>query len=57
MANKSRELLEKRVQKAILQESFFRWESALVIAFTLLLAVFAPNFVEFIHQAEGQQQV
>lgn len=48
MANKSREALEKRVQKAILQESFLRWESAVVIALTLLLAVFGPNFVEFI---------
>ncbi len=48
MANKTRELLEKRVQKTILQESFFRWESALLIAFTLLLAVFGPNFVDFI---------
>ncbi|MCP4423447.1 MAG: hypothetical protein GY803_03045, partial [Chloroflexi bacterium] len=48
MANKTRELLEKRVQKAILQESFLRWESALVIAFTLLLTVFGHNFAEFI---------
>lgn len=48
MANKTRELLEKRVQKAILQESFLRWESAVVIAFSLLLAVFGPNFIEFI---------
>lgn len=48
MANKTRQLLEKRVQKAILQESFFRWESALVIAFTLLLAVFGQNFIDFI---------
>lgn len=48
MANKSREALEKRVQKAILQESFLRWESAVVIALTLLLAVFGSNFVEFI---------
>ncbi|MCP4426205.1 MAG: hypothetical protein GY803_17075, partial [Chloroflexi bacterium] len=47
MANKTRELLEKRVQKAILQESFLRWESALVIAFTLLLTVFGHNFAEF----------
>ncbi|MCB9421843.1 MAG: hypothetical protein H6667_18730 [Ardenticatenaceae bacterium] len=39
MASKSRESLEKRVQKAILQESFLRWESAVVIAITLVLAV------------------
>ncbi len=50
MANKSREALEKRVQKAILQESFLRWESAVVIAITLLLAVFGPtlNSLDFI---------
>lgn len=38
MANEQREILEKRAQKAIIQESFFRAESALVIALTLLLA-------------------
>lgn len=50
MASKSREALEKRVQKAILQESFLRWESAVVIAISLLLAVFGPNisFLDFI---------
>jgi hypothetical protein len=48
MANKSREALEKRVQKAILQESFLRWESAVVIALSLLLAVFGSNLVDFI---------
>jgi membrane-associated HD superfamily phosphohydrolase len=48
MANNTREQLEKRVQKAILQESYLRWESALVIAFTLLLAVFGPYFIDFI---------
>ncbi len=48
MAHNSRELLEKRVQKAILQESVLRWESAVVIAFTLLLAVFGPNLVNVI---------
>lgn len=48
MASKSREALEKRVQKAILQESVLRWESAVVIALTLLLAVFGPNFMDFI---------
>ncbi len=39
MANKSREHLENRVQKAILQESFLRWESAVVISLALVLAV------------------
>jgi hypothetical protein len=48
MASKSREALEQRVQKAILQESFLRWESAVVIALTLLMVVFGQNFVEFI---------
>ena len=48
MASKSREALEKRVQKAILQESVLRWESAVVIALTLLLAVFGSNIVDFI---------
>lgn len=48
MASKTREALEKRVQKAILQESFLRWESAVVIALTLLMVVFAPGFVEII---------
>jgi hypothetical protein len=48
MASKTREALEKRVQKAILQESFLRWESAVVIALTLLMVVFGPNYVEFI---------
>ena len=37
MANEEHESLDKRVQKAIIQESFFRPESALVIALTLLL--------------------
>ncbi len=48
MASESREALEKRVQNAILQESFVRWESAVVIALTLLLAVFMPRYVPFI---------
>lgn len=41
MASEARETLEKRAQKAILQHAFFRWESAAVIALTLLLATFA----------------
>ncbi len=48
MANKARESLEKRVQKAILQEAFLRWESAAVISLSLLMAVFAPDLIEFI---------
>lgn len=38
MTNKTRQALEERVQKAILQESFLRWESAVVLSITLLLA-------------------
>lgn len=37
----AREALEKRAQKAILQESFFRWESAVVIALSLVLTAVA----------------
>lgn len=48
MSNKVRESLEKRVQKAIIQEAFFRWESAAVISLSLLMAVFAPRFIQFI---------
>lgn len=48
MANKARQSLQKRVQKAIFQAAFFRLESALVISLTLLLTVFGSNLVEFI---------
>jgi len=50
MANKTRESLEKRAQKAMLQHAVFRWESAVVIAITLLLAVFGPQIsaVDFV---------
>jgi hypothetical protein len=48
MADKENEPLEKRVQQAILQEAFFRWESAAVISIALLMAVFAPRFIGFI---------
>lgn len=48
MANKARESLEKRAQKAILQHAVFRWESAVVIALTLLLTAFGPNLIEFL---------
>lgn len=39
MANKEKETLQQKAQKAILTESFFRWESAVVISLALLLAV------------------
>jgi hypothetical protein len=48
MANKKRESLEKRAQRAMLQHAFFRWESAVVIALTLLLTVFGSNLAEFV---------
>jgi hypothetical protein len=37
----ARDALEKRAQKAILQESFFRWESAVVISLSLILSAVA----------------
>ena len=40
MSSESRQTIEKRAQKAMLQHAFFRWESAVVIALTLMLAVF-----------------
>jgi hypothetical protein len=43
MATKARESLERRAQKAMIQHAFFRWESAMVIALTLLLATFGPQ--------------
>lgn len=46
MANKARQDLEKRAQQAMLQHAVFRWESAMVIALTLLLAVLGPNLIE-----------
>lgn len=42
MTNQTRQSLEERARKAILQEAFLRWESAVVISLTLLLAVFGP---------------
>jgi chromosome segregation ATPase len=41
MASEARETLEKRAQKAILNNAFFRWESAGTIALTLILASLA----------------
>ena len=46
--SKAREALEKKAQRAIIQEAFFRWESAVVISLTLLLALLGGNLVEFI---------
>lgn len=43
MAENEHEPLENRVQKAILQESFLRWESAVIISLALLLAVISNN--------------
>jgi hypothetical protein len=40
MSSESSDTFEKRAQKAMLQHAFFRWESAVVIALTLMLAVF-----------------
>lgn len=48
MAKDGRQSLEKRAQKAMLQHAFFRWESAVVIALTLLLTVFGSNLAEFV---------
>lgn len=50
MANKARESLEKRAQKAMIQHAVFRWESAVIIAMTLLLAVLGPRIspVDFV---------
>jgi len=47
--NKDKSLRD-RVQKALIQEAIFRPESAIVISFTLLAAIFAPQvgFLDFI---------
>lgn len=39
--SKAREALEERVQKAIWQESFVRWESGVVLALTAILTTFS----------------
>lgn len=46
MADDRRESLEKRAQRAILQYAFFRPESAVVIALTILLSFFAPQYIQ-----------
>lgn len=43
MTQETKESLEKRAQKAMLQHAVLRWESAVVIALTLLLSVFGPQ--------------
>ena len=48
MADKPSQSLEKRAQRAMLQHAVLRWESAVVIALTLLLTVFGSNLVEFV---------
>jgi hypothetical protein len=44
MANETREALEKRVRNALFQEAFFRPESAILIAATMLLTAAAAVF-------------
>ena len=46
MAEKARDSLEKRARRAMIQHAFFRPESAVVIALTLLLAAFGPSVIE-----------
>jgi predicted translin family RNA/ssDNA-binding protein len=48
--SKAREALQKKAQKAIFQEAFLRWESAVVISLTLLMTVFGNNIIDFIPQ-------
>ena len=46
--SRAREALERKAQKAIIQEAFLRWESAVVISLTLLLTLFGGSVVDFI---------
>ncbi len=48
MSVNNKESLEQRAQRAILQYAFFRPESATLIALTILLAFFAPQYIEFL---------
>lgn len=48
MSVNSKESLEQRAQRAILQYAFFRPESAILIALTILLTFFAPQYVELL---------
>lgn len=43
MAENERQPIQERVQKALFQESFFRWESAVIIALALFLAVISST--------------
>jgi hypothetical protein len=45
MTDNKRSSLESRAQRAILQYAFFRPESAIVIALTILLSFFAPQYI------------
>lgn len=47
MADETRSSLEERAQRAILQYAFFRPESAIIIALTILLAFFVPSYIDF----------
>ena len=47
MASEARETLEKRAQKAIINNALFRWESAATIGLTLILASLSALFPEF----------
>ncbi len=46
--SEAKQALEERVQKAIFQESIFRWESAVVIALTLLLTTLSVTDVPIV---------
>lgn len=46
--NEAKQALEERVQKAIFQESIFRWESAVIIALTLLLTALSATNTPFV---------
>ncbi|MCO5190014.1 MAG: hypothetical protein M9941_03705 [Anaerolineae bacterium] len=48
MSHNSRESLEKRAQRAILQKAFFRWESAVILSLTVLLTLFGPDIIPII---------
>ncbi|MFW6042161.1 MAG: hypothetical protein ACOC9C_00605 [Chloroflexota bacterium] len=48
MTVNKRTSLEQRAQRAILQYAFFRPESAVLLALTILVAFFAPQYVELI---------
>ncbi|GAB4270260.1 MAG: hypothetical protein Kow0080_14530 [Candidatus Promineifilaceae bacterium] len=48
MTNQKHRTLKERVGRAIIQESIFRIESAIIIAITLLASAFLPNIVPFI---------